>query len=197
MRKGISLLAGLVLCLAGCASRTAPASSSADDLTRYLPDEKQLRDAGARQKEAPSSFSGIWITPLHVVSSCEGKDPWEAALRIHAQASAVAGELNVWALAAEYVGYSGEQMVAVLDGALGCGENASSSTRFSVPGLADRQLGFCRRFWEPRLSACVLVLARGDRLLAVRIDSTSVESAPLQAKLRQLAPTFAAAFDRA
>ncbi|ATY12390.1 hypothetical protein CU254_19490 [Amycolatopsis sp. AA4] len=196
MRKGILLLAGLLLCLAGCASRIAPTSSSGDDLIRYLPDEKALGDAGVQQKQARSSFAVKWITPLHVVAPCEGKQPWESALRTNTQATATAGELNVWQLAAAYEGYSGEQMVTVLDGALSCGANASSTTRFSIPGLADRQLGFCRRFREPRLSACVLVLARGDRLLAVRTDSTSAEAAALQAKLRQLAPTFVVAFDR-
>ncbi|MBB1152016.1 MULTISPECIES: hypothetical protein [Amycolatopsis] len=195
MRKRTTLL-GLVLLAGGCASAPSPASSPADDLTRYLPDENQLRAAGAKQKQAPSSFALKWITPLHVVAPCKGEMPWESALRNNTQASASAGELDVWQLAAVYQGYSGEQMVAVLDKALGCGENASSTTRFSVPGLADRQLGFCRRFREPRLSSCVVVLARGDRLLAVRIGSTSAEAPPLRAKLRQLAPTFAAAFDK-
>ncbi|WP_037805975.1 hypothetical protein [Amycolatopsis sp. VC5-11] len=195
MRRLITLL-GLVLLAGGCASTPPPASSSADELTRYLPDEKQLSEAGAKQKQAPSSFAVKWITPLHVVAACEGKQPWESALRSNVQATASAGELEVWQLAAQYEGYSGEQMVTVLEESLSCSKYPDLATRFSVSGLADRHLAFCRRFWEPRLTSCVLVLGRGDRLLAVRTGSSSVAAPVLQAKLKQLAPMFAAAFDR-
>ncbi len=195
--------AGLVL-LAGCAdgSSTSAASSAPKDLIKYLPNEKQLSDAGAKQKQAPASFAVGWINPLHVVPPCEGKRPWDSALRSNVQATAVAGELSVWQLAAEYEGYSGEQLLSTVDKALNCGDAAAhdrelgAPPRFSVLGVADPQLGFCRRFREAGLSSCAWVFAHGDRVLAIRTDSTTTGAAEQQTELKRLAPAFVAVFDQ-
>ncbi|MER6767930.1 MULTISPECIES: hypothetical protein [Amycolatopsis] len=45
------------------------------------------------------------------------------------------------------------------------------------------------------MSSCALVFARGDRVLAIRTDSTNIDATAQQAELTRLAPTFAAAFD--
>ncbi|WP_370936978.1 hypothetical protein [Amycolatopsis sp. cg13] len=138
-----------------------------------------------------------WINPLHLAPSCDGKRPWDSALRNDAQAIARSGQLLVWQLAAEYEGYSGEQVLAGVGAALSCGDAESGvPQRFSVSGVADPQLGFCRRFRGPRMSSCALVFARGDRVLAIRTDSTTADAAAQQAELKRLAPTFVAAFDQ-
>ncbi|MGV9293075.1 hypothetical protein [Amycolatopsis sp. NPDC003676] len=192
-------VAGLAL-LAGCAGETS--TPSAKELSKYLPNEKQLGDAGAEQRQAPASFAAEWINPLLLVPQCEGERPWESAFRTDAQATARTGDLLVWQLVAAYDGYSGEQVLSTVDKALNCGDTAAhdplpaGSPQFSVSAVADPQIGFCRRFRAAGMSSCAMVFARGDRVLAIRTDSTTADAAAQQAELERLAPTFVAAFDQ-
>ncbi|MCG3753873.1 hypothetical protein [Amycolatopsis sp. Poz14] len=96
--------------------------------------------------------------------------PWDAAVRDGAQAYSTMDTLWIRQRLAEYAGYTGEQVVSALDKALGCGKTVSRDhdlavvtrfsshgkglpdaeltvkARFSVPGAADPQLGFCGQF---------------------------------------------------
>ncbi|MGW7537689.1 hypothetical protein [Amycolatopsis sp. NPDC054798] len=193
---GAALVAAGLLLLAGCAggASTSAGSSAPKDLAKYLPNERQLSDVGAELGKSPASFAAEWINPLHLVPPCEGKRPWESALRSDAQATARTGELLVWQLAAEYDGYTGEQVLSAVDQALNCGK--AVALRFSAPGVGDPQLGFCQRFREARMSSCALVFAHGERVLAIRTDSTTTDAVAQQSELKRLAPVFAATFDR-
>lgn len=179
-----------------CSRETSPsaAPSAPKDLTKYLPNEKQLSDVGAERKQAPASRAAGWIDPLHLVPPYKGKRPWESALRSDAQATARTGELLGWQLAAEYDGYTGEQVLSAVGKALSCAD--ATAPRFSALGVSDPQLGFCRRFREARTSSCALVFAHGDRVLALRTDSTTTDAAAQQAELKRLAPTLVAAVDQ-
>ncbi|WP_409464549.1 hypothetical protein [Amycolatopsis sp. GA6-003] len=214
---------GLVLLLAGCAaeapaaapgsappSSSAPASSSASassapvakDLTKYLPSEEQLSAAGARRQRDRLPYVVGANTPLRIVRACDADQPWDSAAYNGAQAISVTDKAQVQQLLAQYQGYSGEQVVSGLGKALDCGkavvegEQLAVKTRFSVPGVADPQLGFCGQFRAVRVAGCVLVLAHGDRALAVTSIGWRANAAEHQAELKRLAPTFAAAFDQ-
>ncbi|WP_158688051.1 MULTISPECIES: hypothetical protein [Actinomycetes] len=214
---------GLVLLLAGCAAETpaaapssappsssAPASSSppassapvAKDLTKYLPSEEQLSAAGARRQQDRLPYVVGPNTPLRLVRACDADQPWDSAAYNGAQAISVTDKAQVHQLLAQYQGYSGEQVVSGLGKALDCGkavvegEQLAVKTRFSVPGVADPQLGFCGQFRSVRVAACVLVLAHGDRALAVTSIGWRANIAEHQAELKRLAPAFVAAFDQ-
>ncbi|PKV97365.1 hypothetical protein ATK30_8346 [Amycolatopsis echigonensis] len=217
------VVTGLVLLVAGCAAETpaaAPAPSSAPpssspsplssapeapvakDLTKYLPSEDQLESAGARRQQDRLPYVVGPNTPLHLVRACGADQPWDAAAQSGAQAISVTDQVEVRQVLAEYRGYSGEQVVTGLGQALGCGkaviedEELAVKTRFSVPGVADPQLGFCGQFRSVRVAACVLVLAHGYRALAVTSSGWRANAAEQQAELKRLAPTFATAFDK-
>ncbi|WP_162834181.1 hypothetical protein [Amycolatopsis circi] len=216
---------GLVLLVAGCAAETpaaapvpssAPPSSSAapspspsasaapvaKDLTKYLPSEEQLASAGARRQQDRLPYVVSSNTPLRIVRACGADQPWDAAVQNGAQAISVTDTVQVRQLLAEYRDYSGEQVVSGLGKALDCGkvvvedESLAVKTRFSVPGVADPQLGFCGQFGSVRVAACVLVLAHGDRALAITSVGWRANMTEQQAELKRLAPTFAAAFDQ-
>ncbi|MFD2472266.1 lipoprotein [Amycolatopsis silviterrae] len=222
MRK-VVIAAGLVLFLSGCsapadppaapaapaasspAPSSAPASSSsapvAKDLTKYLPTEAQLSAARVRSQQKPLPYVVGSTTPLRVLRVCGADQPWDSAAKNGAQAGSVTDTVQIRELVAEYQGYSGEQVVSGLGKALDCGtavvedEELAVKTRFSVPG-GDPQLGFCGQFRGTRITACALVLAHGNRVLAVTAAGWRATSAEQQAELKRLAPTFAAAFDQ-
>lgn len=214
--------AGLVLLVAGCAAEvpeaapvpssvpSVPPSSSAaasaapvaKDLTKYLPSEEQLSAAGARSMRKRLPYLVGSHTPLRLVRACGADQPWDSAAQNGAQAESVTDYVHIQQLLAEYRGYSGEQVVSGLGKALDCGkavvedEELAVKTRFTVPGVADPQLGFCGQFRSVRVAGCVLVLARGDRALALTSVGWRANAAEQQAELKRLAPAFAAAFDQ-
>ncbi|MBB2505754.1 hypothetical protein [Amycolatopsis echigonensis] len=161
---------------------------------------------------------------MYIVRACGTNQPWDSAARNGAQAYSTTDTLWIRQRLAEYEGYTGQQVVAGLDKALACGKTVSADhnlafvtrfskhgkglpenseltvkTRFSVPGTTDPQLGFCGQFAEARTTGCVLVLARGNHVLAVATtdyQAGQVSMAAQQAELTRLAPTFIAAFDQ-
>ncbi|WP_116200619.1 hypothetical protein [Amycolatopsis circi] len=209
-------------------SSASPPSSAAPlvakDLTKYLPSGDELTKAGLATGRDRLPYVVGPNTPLRIVRACGADQPWDAAVRNGAQAYSTKDALWIRQRLAEYEGYTGEQVVSGLDKALGCGKTASGDhdlafvtrfsshgkglpedseltvkTRFSVPGVADPQLGFCGQFAEAHVASCVLVLARGNRVLAVTTTDDragQVSMAAQQAELKRLVPTFAAAFDQ-
>ncbi|WP_406632252.1 hypothetical protein [Amycolatopsis sp. WGS_07] len=219
MRK-VVIAAGLVLFLSGCAApadtpaapvasspvpSSAPASSSAvpvpKDLTKYLPNEAQLSAVGVRSQREPLPYVVGATTPLRILRVCGADQPWDSAAKNGAQAGSVTDTVQIRELLAEYQGYSGEQVVSGLGKALDCGtavvedEELAVKTRFSVPG-GDPQLGFCGQFRGTRIAACALVLAHGNRVLALTAAGWRATWMEQQAELKRLAPAFAAVFDQ-
>ncbi len=209
-------------------SSAVPSSSAAPpvakDPTRYLPSGDEVAKAGLAVGRDRLPYVVGPNTPLRIVRACGADQPWDAAVREGAQAYSTKDTLWIRQRVAEYAGYTGEQVVSALDKALGCGKTVSGDhdlavvtrfsshgkglpddaeltvkARFSVPGAADPQLGFCGQFADARAASCVLVLARGDRVLAVTTtdyQAGRVSMAAQQAELTRLVPTFAAAFDQ-
>ncbi|WP_037359497.1 hypothetical protein [Amycolatopsis orientalis] len=193
----------------------------AKDLTKYLPSEDELTKAGLSGGRARLPYVVGPNTPLHIVRACGSDQPWDPAARNGAQAYSLKDTLSIRQRLAEYQGYTGEQVVSGLDKALACGKSVSEDhdlaivtrfsthgkglpegseltvkTRFSVPGTADPQLGFCGQYAEAHMVSCVLVLARGDRVLAVTTSDSHMSMPKQQAEVTRLAPTFLAAFDQ-
>lgn len=208
---------------------SAPPSSSAPppvagDLTKYLPSGDELTKAGLAVGRDRLPYVVGPNTPLRIVRACGVDQPWDAAVRNGAQAYSTKDTLWIRQRLAEYAGYTGSQVVSGLDKALGCGKTVSGDhdlafvsrfsshgkglpedaeltvkTRFSVPGSGDPQLGFCGQFAEARMASCVLVLAHGNRVLAVTATDRQPGQASMaaqQAELKRLVPAFAAAFDQ-
>ncbi|MYW93599.1 hypothetical protein G3I59_24040 [Amycolatopsis rubida] len=213
---------GLVLLLAGCAAEppeaaptAGPPSSSAvssapvpasaapvaKDLTKYLPSEAQLSAARVRSQRKRAPLVVGPGAPPRIVRACGADQPWDSAARNGAQAVSVTDQMEIGQLLAEYRGFSGEQVVSGLRAALNCGvavveeRRLAVKSRFSLPGVTDPHLGFCGQF-NARVAGCVLVLAHGDRVLALTAAGWLATAEEQQAELKRLAPTFTAAFDR-
>ncbi|MFE3175280.1 hypothetical protein ACFXPA_14145 [Amycolatopsis sp. NPDC059090] len=204
----------------------APPSSSAPplaagDLTKYLPSGDELAKAGLTVGRDRLPYVVGPNTPLRIVRACATDQPWDAAVRNGAQAYSTKDTLWVRQRLAEYEGFTGSQVVSGLDKALSCGKTVSGDhdlavvsrfsshgkglpedaeltvkSRFSVPGTGDPQLGFCGQFAEARMAGCVLVLAHGNRVLAVAATDYQMSMAAQQAELKRLVPAFVAAFDQ-